>query len=212
MGNTQTNLFGEPARDAAASQWFTPSWLAARLARWVPRSARVIEPACGSGNLIEALLRCGHLPERIIAIERDKRWAEHTYRRFERLVQVVYGDFLLDAHVRESCVAFQPTACLQNPPFEDNAHMRFIIAGLELAPLVVGIFPGSIEFSGERDNRLWSQRAVVTRRALLPERVDYGGDQSPSFDSVALMIERRASPRRSPEVRHVREETWRPRE
>lgn len=212
MVDRQSNLFGEPAQLASASQWFTPPWLAARVAQWVPRSARVIEPACGSGNLVEALLRNGHLPERILAIERDPHWANFARTRFNGIVTVLNGDFLADAHVREACERFQQTACLMNPPFEDNAHMRFILASLDLAPLVVGIFPGSIEFSGERDRRLWSQRATVSRRALLVERVDYGGDQSPSFDSVALMLERRTSERRAAEVRHVREETWRPRE
>lgn len=205
----QAHLFGEPELKPALSQWFTPAWLARRLASWVPRGVRVLEPSCGGGALIEGLLRAGHSPMDITGIEIDPEQAAHCEARFEatetrgRPVMVMRGDFFAIPWEADSagCV-------VMNPPFEDNAHMRFVLRALELAPMVVGVFPASFEFGKERDRELWATRGVVTRRARLPERVDYGGTQSPSFDSVALCIERRFAPRVHNERQLVCEEVW----
>lgn len=206
---TQADLFGEPERDPKASQWFTPPWLAARLARWVAPHARVLEPACGSGNLLEALLRNGHDPMLLWGVELDERLYVHARKRLGNGVGLTLGDFESE-EVRRICVMHAPEVALMNPPFEANAHMRFVQRALELAPEVVGIFPSSFEFGDERDRLLWATRGVVVRRARLPLRVDYGGDQSPSFDTVALKIRRRDALRRPDEQLQVFEEVWRP--
>lgn len=202
------DLFGTPAPDAAQSQWMTPPWLARKVVHWVQQGVRVLEPSCGSGNLLDALFRARHRPENVLAIERDHRWADYTYQRFGEHVDILIGDFLEDERTRSACASFRPDVVLMNPPFEANAHMRFVLRALEIAPVVVGVFPMSISFSRERDQRLWSQHGRVMRRALLPDRVQYGGDQSPSFDSVALKIGARAVPRRSNELHFVTEEVW----
>lgn len=202
----QAHLFGEPELQPSLSQWHTPAWLARRMAGWVPRWARVLEPSCGGGALIEGLIRAGHQPSLILAIDLDPAWARHCEERFPGLL-VLRGDFRASApELRAAELDF----VLMNPPFEDNGHLRFVLRALELAPVVVGAFPVSFQFSLQRDRELWAPRAVVTRRAILPERVDYGGDQSPSFDSVVLQIERRRKPRFPGEVREVEEEVWTP--
>lgn len=201
---SQADLFGEPERDAVLSQWHTPRWLALKLAGWVPRSHRVLEPCCGGGALIDGLLRAGHPAGEIRAIEVDCLWAAHCEGAFPG-VRVLRGDFLsreLQADIADVVV--------MNPPFERNLHMRFVLRALELAPMVVGIFPVWFEFSGRRDRELWATHGVVTRRARMPERVNYGGSQSPSFDSVALQIERRWAPRAVDEQVNVMEEVWIP--
>lgn len=200
----QHSLFGEPEVHPTLSQWFTPPWLARRLAAWVPRGARILEPSCGRGSLLAALLRTGHGPENLAGIELDPKWAAFA-RDDLRPVPIVHGDFLTLPYVPDSI-----DVVVMNPPFEDNAHLRFVLHALELAPVVVGVFPVSFEFSRERDRSLWASHGVVTRRARLPERVDYGGDQSPSFDSVALRIERRDRHRAHNEARQVLEEVWLP--
>ena len=203
---SQANLFGEPQLDASKSQWFTPAWLARRLAGWVPRWARVLEPSCGGGALITGLLRAGHQPSLILANDLDPAWAQHCEERFPGLL-VLRGDFVVSG---SELKAADLDVVLMNPPFEANAHMHFVLRALELAPVVIGVFPVSFEFGKERDRLLWSTRGVVTQRARLPERVDYGGDQSPSFDSVVLQIERREAPRAPGDVHLVREEVWCP--
>jgi predicted RNA methylase len=198
----QAHLFGEPELKPSLSQWFTPPWLARRLAEWVPRGVRVLEPSCGGGALIEGLLRAGHSTFDVCACEIDPEQAKWTAHRFPNL-PVQTGDFLALPYVAD-----QFACVLMNPPFEENGHLRFVLRALELAPVVVGIFPVSFEFSAQRDRELWIPRGVVTRRARLPERVDYGGTQSPSFDSVALRIERRFAPRARHDRQLVVEEVW----
>jgi predicted RNA methylase len=197
----QANLFGEPERKPSLSQWFTPPWLARRLATWVPRGVSVLEPSCGDGALVEGFLRAGHAPADITGIELDLEQAARCEERFP--IMVMRGDFFAIPWEADSfgCV-------LTNPPFEGNGHLRFVLRALELAPVVVGIFPVSFEFGVQRDRELWMPRGVVTRRARLPERVDYGGTQSPSFDSVALRIERRFAPRARHDRQLVVEEVW----
>lgn len=192
----------EPPQRAELSQWHTPQWLAQRLADWVPRNARVLEPACGSGNLIHALLRAGHPPELITAVEVDPAWAEYTRNRFAGRVAVICGDF----HALELAPKFD--VAVQNTPFENNAHLRFVLRSFELAPAVVGIFPITFESTQERDRLLWSSRGTVTRRAWLPKRVIYGNASGGSLETVALRISRRMQPRRVGERREVTEETW----
>lgn len=198
----QIDMFGEPARSADESQWFTPLWLARRLAAWVPEHARVLEPSCGTGNLLAPLYERGHAPDLLLGIERSAQHACFAANRFNGHVHILQGDFLAMWSHRFDVV-------LGNFPFEANAHTRFTVRALEIAPVVVGIFPVSFEYSAERDRELWATRAVVTNRARLPERVDYGGDQSPSFDSVALRITRRTKPREPGERLAVYEEVWR---
>jgi predicted RNA methylase len=200
----QATLFGEPALIAALSQWHTPPWLARKLATWVPRGTRILEPSCGGGALVGALLRAGHAATNIHAIELDVRWADH-FSKLYPAVALMCGDFLAAPVDRD---AFD--VVVMNPPFEDNGHLRFVVRALELAPMVVGIFPSSFEFSQERDRELWSSRGAVTRRARMPARVDFGGTESGKGDTVALLIERRKAPRRHDEVLVVREETWTP--
>ena len=201
----QASLFGEPELKPALSQWFTPPWLARKLATWVPRGARILEPSCGRGNLIGGLLAGGHALECITALDVDNDWARHVLGAWPAL-RVVAGDFLAD----ELFNADEFDVVEMNPPFEDEGHLRFVLRAFELAPVVVGVFPVSFEFGRERDRLLWASAGVVTRRARLPARVDYGGDQSPSFDTVALRIERRDRHRMPNEVRQVLEEVWLP--
>lgn len=207
----QENLFGEPALNAALSQWHTPPWLARRLAAWVPRGARILEPSCGGGAPIGALLRAGHQACNLHAVELDVRWADH-FSKLYPAVELLCGDFLTTAVGRDEI-----DVVVMNPPFEGNGHLRFVVRAIELAPMVVGIFPAAFEFSQERDRDLWSSRGFVTRRARMPARVDFGGDAAGGGkgDTVALLIERRdarnhPAPRKHDEVLVVREEIWTP--
>lgn len=200
----QQTLFAEPELNPDLGQWMTPQWLCRRLAAWVYPGWRVLEPGCGSGNILDALVRAGHPRNLLTGVDIDAHWVEYARARFEHKLLIHHTDFLSAplAHGYWDCV------CM-NPRFEDNTHMRFVIRALELAPVVVGVFPVGFESSIERDRDLWATKGVVIARAKLPERVDYGGDQSPSFDSVVLKIARRGHARRDGEVIHVAEEVWR---
>jgi predicted RNA methylase len=204
MMGMQIDMFGRPSFKPDLGQWFTPMWLARKAAQWLTPGASVFEPACGGGNLIAAARERGC---RVVAGEIDPEWATQARNRFpEGEVPVFCGDFLQE---HEFWCLNGPDEFFMNPPFEANKHMEFVLRALEIAPVVVGIFPASFEFGKERDDKLWSCAGRVTHRARLPERVDYGGDQSPSFDTVVLRIEDRDGSRSSaPGI--VMEEVWRP--
>ena len=81
---------------------------------------RILEPACGSGNLIRPLLSGGHRARDITAIELDEGWANHCRARFDNEVVVkVCGDFLSDDWGRFDAV-------VMNPPFENGLHAAFL--------------------------------------------------------------------------------------
>jgi predicted RNA methylase len=188
--------------ERALSQFQTPMWLARRMAGWVWRGARVLEPCAGHGNLVAALLELGHDARNIIAVERDPRCALALTERFAD-VGVTCADFLqIPAAPRIDCV-------LMNSPFEGDQMLRFTLRALECAREVVLVAPVAIEFSIGRDDGLWRERAVVVRRARLPRRPRFGGDQGGKFDCVVLKLKRRDEPRREDEVVQVSEEVWR---
>lgn len=197
------DLFGVPPIDPRQSQFFTPMWVARRLAKWIPPTHHVLEPSAGSGNLIAALLERGHPVSLITAVEQDPRWAEYLTERFPGLP--VYGGNFFG-------VKWQPgtffDVCLMNPPYEGNLHCEFVGHALGLAREVIGVFPCSFEFTQERDALLWATKARVTHRVRFPERLDFGGDESGKQDSVALRIVARRHERKD-ELAVVSEEVWR---
>lgn len=202
MQPADTNLFGEPAADLEQSQLFTPAWIARRMAGMVPRDALVLEPCCGTGNLVQGLLDVGHDPARILAIERDPRMARFARDRFGGRVEVIQADFF----GLELVPKFD--AVLGNFPFEDNLHLRFTVSALRLARVVTGIYPVTFEYTKERDRELWATSGLVTHRALLPERVEYA-NAGGCFESVVLRVVRRMRMRHPDDRRTVYEETWR---
>jgi SAM-dependent methyltransferase len=230
---SQLSLTGEPPLKSERSQWFTPMWLCRLLVQWVPPTARVLEPSCGSGNMIAALLERGHDPGLIVGVEMDPEWAEYARKRLPG-VEIYTADFFdyyaqrldkasacsCDMQVLamepwdpcEACVhhrdAYRFDCCVGNPPFEDNIHERFTMRCLELAPMVNFVLPVSIEFSRDRDHDLWAKHAKVVRRAKLPDRVKYGGKHQASFDSEAIKIVRREAVREPGEILIISEEVW----
>lgn len=180
------------------------------MAGWVPREARVLEPCCGQGDLIEGLLDRGHPFHLIHAIEIDAGLMQYVRQRYAgRLTPhdpaFRTGDFF--ALTRTAHALYD--VVLMNPVYEHNLALEFVRRALELAPMVVGLFPSDFLFTQERDARLWATHAFVLRRANLPVRVRFIG-QGGQHEHVVLEIHRRHHVRSAGEVRHIHEETWRP--
>lgn len=192
------------------SQFFTPEWLARRMAGWVPRDARVLEPCCGPGNLIEALVADGHPFHFIHAIEIDAKLMYRARERFPgRLAPndpaFRIGDFFHLTRGLYECF----DVVLMNPVYENNLALEFVLRALELAPVVIALVPTDFVYTQERDARLWATHGKITRRAELPVRVKFVGAGG-QHEHVVLRIERRSSVRAAGEVIHVPTEVWRP--
>lgn len=198
----QSSLFGEPERRPELSQYFTPRWIADRMAAWIgPYETTVLEPSAGGGALVEAALRLGIEAAAITAVELDPRWAQVLRAKFPG-VHVRLEDFL------RLQTAHRWHTALMNPPYENALHSAFVSHALDLCHVVIALVPSSIEYGAARDAELWASKAMVTRRARLPNRVKFGGDNQASFDSVCLRIVRRNAPRKPDERTAVEEEVW----
>lgn len=197
-----------PAPNLKLSQFFTPDWLARRMAGWVPRAARVLEPCCGRGDLIRGLLELGHPLELVQAFELDARLMRHTRDRFAASPDnpaFRTGDFLYLSRAMHACF----DVVLMNPVYERNLHLAFVLRALELAPVVIALVPSDFVNTQERDARLWATHGKITRRADLPVRVKFVG-QGGQNEHVVLQIERRNAVRAAGEVVHIPTEVWRP--
>ena len=167
MSDRPQDLFGEPARTAELSQFFTPAWLARRAARWLPKTGRILEPSAGRGNLIEAALRQGVSIDRIQAIELDAAWCNVLRQRWPGLWLYAETDFL-ELHPEPL-----PGAAFMNPPYEDDQDARHVALALEWCGRAIVIVKADFEYSAERDRVLW-RKARVVRRGICVDRPAFG--------------------------------------
>lgn len=206
----------EPARKSALSQWFTPSWIARRLALWLPvePTGLVLEPSAGSGELVEGLVRAGWPIERIVAVELDPEWCAHLRRRFPDLA-VIEGDFL-GAEVQQQIEWSSIRHVLTNPPYEGGLDVAFLDAclnNLDVDGHVAVLVKTDIEYSSVR-LPFWRDLARVERRARLLERPAFGrhvdGEKQGGAERnyVGLDVVARVFPRDPGTVETVEEEAW----
>ncbi|UJR81464.1 hypothetical protein [Sandaracinus amylolyticus] len=205
----------EPERRSELDQYFTEAWIARRAARWIPRGAVVLEPSCGSGNLVEGLVLAGHPIENVLAFELDPAWAAHARTRFPGLL-VNEGDFL--KLTTGADVPNTVAASLQNPPYGNDLDLRFVERTLAMldrtAPAcVVAILKTDFEYSDGRAP-FWRERARVRRRAMLVERPRFGAhvdgkkQGGAERNYVVLEIVPRTAPRAPGAAEVVIEERW----
>lgn len=211
---SQTDLF-EPERRSDLDQYFTEAWIARRAARWVPHGVVVLEPSCGSGNLVDGLVLAGHALSSIRAHEIDPAWAAHARARFSGL-DVIEGDFLA-ASSAEGRGAIG--ASYQNPPYGGDLDLLFAERALSMLPLgdpracVVAVLKTDFEYSDGRAS-FWRDTARVRRRALLVERPRFGAHVDGKKQSgaernyVVLELVPRSRPRAPGEPELVVEERW----
>lgn len=157
-------------RNVEFSQWYTPPRTAARIAEFAmrhrmktSRPLRVLEPSCGRGALIHALLDID--PEiDIVAVDIDKRNVDATSRPDLR---IVCADFL----EMYDWMGFD--LVVTNPPFEDGAAEAHVLHALRFAPSVVAHVPLTTLEGKERHAGLWS-KCRLDRLAICSTRPKYG--------------------------------------
>lgn len=184
------DLFGEPERQSALSQFFTPMWVARRAARWLPRDGYVLEPSAGRGNLIQAAVEVGIPPDRVMACEIDDRWATVLRERWPEL-DVYVGDFM-SAPVA-SAISPRVLTAFMNPPYEQDADVDHVVRAVERCRGAIAIVKSDFEFSQTRDSKLWRWARPV-RRAILVDRPQFGetdkntASDGPARNYVVLQI------------------------
>jgi predicted RNA methylase len=141
--------------DVDGGQWFTPMPIARRMAAWagsiMPTS--ILEPACGSGNLIAACRErwSGTVIE---AVELDPYYADRTRDRFadDYSVSVYTGSFLDSQPVGDS-----HDLCVMNPPYEDGLDGRFLARAMDLSDRVIALVRLAALVGQARTEAVWSR-------------------------------------------------------
>jgi predicted RNA methylase len=185
------------------SQFYTPKWLADRVANWACRHSVpkwVLEPAAGRGALVAAIKRTA--PSVCVsAWDIDPANCEALAKVTDRTRDLVWcGDFLLAQYDAPSDLA------LMNPPYEDNQDVAFIEHSLEHSARVVGIFQARIVHSAGR-SEFW-RWTDIQRMAFLSERPHFGGPHSAKTDFVVHELVRRKLARKQGEATPAAVEWW----
>lgn len=191
------------ARSRDLSQFYTPPWLAERVARWACLTSTprfVLEPAAGRGALVAAIRQV--VPGvQVSAWDIDRANVE----ALQGIVGpppsfVVHGNFL-----KAPCETGFDLALL-NPPYEDNQDVQFIERAVDCSARAVGIYQSRIVHSeGRWEFWRWHD---MRRRVNLSKRPHFGGPHSARTDFVVLEILRRATARKQGEATPVLEEWW----
>ncbi|MCC7542373.1 MAG: hypothetical protein IT379_39510 [Deltaproteobacteria bacterium] len=206
---TQPFLGGlEPEHHPCAelSQWYTAPELARRIVRWsLPAiGMRILEPAAGRGALIDPLVPL--LESRaieVVACELDEANVEVLRARYHGLnVDVRHCDFLATDVGR--C-----DLALQNPPYEDDRDIGFVLHALEHAPRVVALLRSAFRHGARRRNQVW-RWAELLRVVELAERPRFEGpvSGSPLSDFAVFELSSRPLPRAPGEADRPKVEWW----
>lgn len=160
-------------RDVALSQWFTPPELAAQIVEWAlqpgalpaPNVLEVLEPSCGRGALVKALVARGCT---VHGYDIDPANAKHCNQTFPGTF--IATDFLTRFPL---IVGGQYHLVVMNPPFENGAAEAHILHALKFAPRVVCHCPLTTLEGRKRREGLWSE-AYLKRLAICSSRPKYG--------------------------------------
>jgi predicted RNA methylase len=202
-------------RDHAASQWFTPPWLAEHVWEWAKQGTHesVLEPSAGNGALLKPIAESPGDCLGILACERDIAHIP-ALRALqtsdpERVFQltVLSGDFL--AAPRDLLGRFD--LALMNPPYERGQTEAFTLRALELADRVIVIAQGGFIHGQRRRRELWDH-VDIRRGVWLSARPQFGtgasGSETAMRDFVVLELVKRTRPREPGETMACTWEWW----
>lgn len=161
-------------RDVALSQWFTPPELATRIVQWALEPygehelLSVIEPSCGHGALIHAMLDTTQIGF-VLGVDIDPRNVEHCRKRFEPfgMVAIDQADFLNYWPERRHDLT------IANTPFENGATEAHILHAMKHCDRGVFHCPLTTLEGRKRREGLWSE-AYLKRLAICSSRPKYG--------------------------------------
>jgi predicted RNA methylase len=170
----------EPRRKEELDQWFTDPELAEEFIEWsgISESDTVLEPTCGSGNLLKPILKRS---KKVTGIEIDPEWASYCENHFED-ADILCSDFLdLEPPKKKFDV------CPMNPPLSDGLDGVFLSRiGLFWAERTCAIVQTRTFHSGERRRTLWNL-VEVTRVEFISDRPSFGrGSPMRDFSFVEI--------------------------
>lgn len=188
------------ARRGALSQWFTPPWLAQRMARWgSPFCGRVLEPSAGSGALVRAWR------ERVAA-HRAEWEAEHGTQldiadaldcvEIDPVFAEVHGFECADYLTRPApAERYQLGLC--NPPYEGGLDGLFVEKLMSECDRVIVLLRLAALCGADRHERVWSQIGngwAMPGLAMLSSRPVFDGPEeacgSAKSDFVVVKLRR----------------------
>lgn len=180
-----------PPADTTLSQWFTPSWLAKRMVEWagVRPGMRVLEPSCGNGRIVDAILDAG---ADVCGYEIDERFLPSLRPAIARGACIHRGDFRT-AEQWSCCLSTRYDLSVMNPPYENGLDVEFIVGAIQWTPRVVALVRTTTFHGVERRRDLW-ENVSVRRIVFLERRPDFGGEHGAKTDFVVLDLTERRGP------------------
>lgn len=177
-------------RDPGKSQFYTPPKTALRIAEFAlrgwksSRALQVLEPSCGRGALIAALLELNP-KSYVLGIDIDLenvvacrgKWADDSRTAFE------CHDFVSWHGARRFDLS------IQNTPFEDGQTEQHILHALKLADRVVAHCPLTTLAGKDRGEVLWS-KFDMPRMAICSTRPKYGNGGGMTEMATFELVER----------------------
>lgn len=158
-------------------QYFTPDWLARRLAMLVPaEAARIVDPACGDGALLRAV--DSRIPAVSVGGVDLDRQVIGALRRTYPAWTLSTGNIFNDASIQSTAVARAGTywdAAILNPPYTGRRQVehdgRVMLASAALAYLIrtVQIFKPRLCVAALLPESLFVAEADSEARSLLRE-------------------------------------------
>ena len=141
--------------DADASQWFTPLPIARRMVAWAVsiKPSSIIEPSCGSGNLIAAC-RERWSNAVIEGVEMDPHYADACRQRFS---DVAWTYVFTASFFDWEMVGGPHDLCVMNPPYEDGLDGRFLAHAMDLSQRVIALVRLAALAGQARHEGVWSR-------------------------------------------------------
>lgn len=182
------------------SQWFTPPWLAERIAIWtaqkylggrIPSEARILEPSAGAGRLVYPLIELGANPANMVVNDIDPKWVETLRDCLPDSATVTNHDY-----VRRDYGTEHFDICVANPPYENGLDGMFLSRAMDMSDRVIALVRTVALHGKERHELVWRRVTLgefhLRGIAYLTARPDFGGEHGAQADFVVIDLDREA--------------------
>lgn len=146
-----------PEGDTRLSQWMTPPKLASKLVKWagITRAHRCLEPSCGTGAFVGALLERG---AKVVANDVDPRMSTYVQEAHgrNRLLQTVWTEDFLEGDFSDAGFDW----AVLNPPYEYGQDRDHLAHACLAAPRVLALVRTSLLHGVDARRKVWKPNRV----------------------------------------------------